>query len=134
MTTYAMDANIISYLLKDYPAVYENYDRAVAGGNRCIIPPVSYYEVKRGLLFSGATTKANDFDVLCRELGVGDMSVPVWNEAARLYAGNRRAGNTVEDADLFIAAFCLVNDYTLVTNNTKHFENINGLQYVNWVV
>ena len=131
--TYALDSNIISYLLKDNPVVYESYDKATADGSRCIIPPVAYYEVKRGLMFSGATTKANDFDVLCRELGVGAMSEPVWNEAARLYADLRRKGRLIEDADLFIAAFCLVNRYILVTNNTRHFDGIDELQIVDWL-
>lgn len=130
---YALDSNIISYMLKDDPVVYERYDKATSTGERCIIPPVVHYEIKRGLLFSGATTKAADFDILCRDLGVGNMSVPVWAEAARLYADHRRKGKMIEDADLFIAAFCIVNDYTLVTHNTKHFEGIDGLQLVNWV-
>jgi len=130
--TYALDTNIITYLLKDNLAVYEGYDNATVDGSRCIIPPVAYYEIKRGLFFSSATSKSNDFDILCRELGVGDMSVEIWNEAAMLYAGLRQKGQLIEDADLFIAAFCIVNNYTLVTNNTKHFEHIDGLRFVNW--
>ena len=35
--------------------------------------------------------------------------------------------------DILIAAFCVVNDYLLVTDNTKHFKDIDGLQFVNWV-
>ena len=111
--TYALDSNIISYLLRDNPVVYENYDKAMTDGNRCIIPPVAYYETKRGLLFSRATTKADDFEMLCRELGVGDMSVSVWNEAARLYTDHRQKGQPIEDADLLIAAFCITNDYKI---------------------
>jgi len=130
---YALDTNIISHLLKDTPAVYENYDKAVADGDSCIIPPVAYYEIKRGLLFSHATTKADDFDLLCRELGVGEMSVPTWTEAARLYADGRLKGRLIEDADLFMAAFSIVNGCTLATNNTKHFEHIEGLQIVDWL-
>ena len=38
----------------------------------------------------------------------------------------------IEDMDLFIAATALYNDLTLVTNNTKHFENIPGLKLENW--
>ena len=129
---YALDSNIISYLLKDNPKVYDNFDKVVANGGRCIIPPIVYYEVKCGLLFSGATTKAIAFDTLCHELGVGEMSVPIWNEAARRYADLRKRGRPIEDADLFIAAFCIVIGCTLVTNNEKHFDGIDGIQIVNW--
>ena len=37
-----------------------------------------------------------------------------------------------DDGDIFIAAQCIVNDYTLVTDNTGDFERINGLKTVNW--
>jgi len=130
---YALDSNIISYLLKDNSKVYESFDRATANGERCVIPPVVYYEIKRGLLFSGATIKADDFDMLCRELGIGEMSVQVWDKAAQLYSEHRKKGESIDDADLFIAAFCIVKGYTLVTNNIKRFENVEGLQLVNWI-
>jgi len=42
------------------------------------------------------------------------------------------ANQTVGDADILIAAFCIVNGYTLVTDNVKHFENIAGLRLMNW--
>ena len=129
---YALDSNIISYLLKDDATVYSRLNKAIDDGSRCVIPPVAYYEVKRGLLAVNATTKAIGFDQLCRDLGVGNMSKHTWNEAARLHALHRGKGQLVEDADFFIAAFCLVNDYTLVTHNIRHFEHIIGLKFVNW--
>jgi predicted nucleic acid-binding protein len=36
------------------------------------------------------------------------------------------------DMDVLIAAFCKTYDLTLVTNNTKHFENIAGLRLADW--
>jgi len=130
---YALDSNIISYMLRKDKSVCEKYLAESADGHECIIPPVVYYEIKRGLLLTNATSKAKEFDLFCREFGVGVMSVIAWNEAARLYVARREMGKPIEDADLFIAAFCLVNGYALVTNNAKHFEGIDGLQIVNWV-
>ena len=60
------------------------------------------------------------------------MNSLAWDEAARLYAVYRQKGESIEDADLFIAAFCIVNDYILVTNNIRHFEQIEGLKVDNW--
>jgi len=130
--TYAPDSNIISYMLKKDRHVCERYLEESAAGHECIIPPVVYYEIKRGLLYSDATAKSDAFDVLCREFGVGEMSMLARNEAARQYAGLRRAGRLPGDDDILIAAFCIVNGYTLVTNNTKHYADISGLQMVNW--
>jgi predicted nucleic acid-binding protein len=128
--TYALDSNIISYMLKDNAIVYARLDKAMDAGGRCIIPPVAYYEVKRGLLAVHATAKERDFEQLCREFGVGRMNSRAWNEAARLYVLHRK--QNIEDADLFIAAFCVVEGFTLVTNNTKHFNGIDGLNIVDW--
>jgi len=39
----------------------------------------------------------------------------------------------IEDADILMAAIALVNDLTLVTNNTSHFSRIPGLQLEDWL-
>ncbi|MBQ2081644.1 MAG: type II toxin-antitoxin system VapC family toxin, partial [Treponema sp.] len=40
-------------------------------------------------------------------------------------------GIRIEDMDLLIAATAIYNELTLVTNNTKHFENIPNLKIEN---
>jgi tRNA(fMet)-specific endonuclease VapC len=42
-------------------------------------------------------------------------------------------GQRIEDFDLLIAATALSLNYTLVTNNTKHYKRIEGLQLENWM-
>ena len=44
-----------------------------------------------------------------------------------------RRGITVNPVDLMIAAVALVQDLTLVTNNTKDFQNIPGLRLEDWL-
>lgn len=44
-----------------------------------------------------------------------------------------REGNIIGPYDMQIAAIALVNDCTLVTNNTKEFCRIDGLALENWV-
>ncbi len=41
-------------------------------------------------------------------------------------------GIRIEDMDLLIAATAIYNELTLVTNNTKHFENVPNLKLENW--
>jgi tRNA(fMet)-specific endonuclease VapC len=50
----------------------------------------------------------------------------------KLKALLEKQGMIIDDADLFIAACALTTGATLVTNNTKHFKRINGLQLQNW--
>lgn len=44
-----------------------------------------------------------------------------------------RKGERIEDFDLLIAATALSLNYTLVTNNMKHYKRIEGLQLENWM-
>ena len=42
-------------------------------------------------------------------------------------------GERIEDFDLLIAATALSLNYTLVTNNTKHYKRMEGLNLENWM-
>ncbi len=131
---YALDTNILSYMLRRNAAVCNRYMAESGRGHECVVPPVAYYEIKRGLMAVNATAQEREFDKLCHDFEIGEMSTSIWLESARLYAANKQAGRMIDDADLFIAAFCIVNGYTLVTNNTKHFEGFENLKLVNWAV
>ena len=45
-----------------------------------------------------------------------------------------RKGEKIEDFDLLIAATALSLNYVIVTNNTKHYQRVEGLQLENWMV
>jgi len=78
-------------------------------------------------------TLQEEFKQMCAEMPLVEINKSVWDKAAELYVYSRQIGKPVGgDTDLLIAALCLVNSYTLVTNNTKHFEHIDGLKLVNW--
>ena len=64
---------------------------------------------------------------------IGEFTTEVLDKAAEIYAVLRSKGKTVEDADIFIMAFCICNGYTLVTNNMKHFSDIDELEVLNWI-
>ena len=42
-------------------------------------------------------------------------------------------GERLSDLDLLIASTALSLNYTLVTNNTQHFQRIKGLKLENWI-
>lgn len=45
----------------------------------------------------------------------------------------RALGTPIDDFDLLIAASAYANNLVLVTDNLKHFQNIEGLTVENWV-
>ena len=52
---------------------------------------------------------------MCSLYSIGEMSLPIWEQAADIYGKSRKTGNPIEDTDILIAAFCIVNGYVLVT-------------------
>lgn len=51
---------------------------------------------------------------------------------AELKASLDMRGERIPELDLLIASTALVMNYTLVTNNTRHYQRISGLQLENW--
>ena len=132
MIKYALDSNIVSFLLKKNKNIAIQIEKEVTAGNEIVIPPIVYYEVKRGLLCADAHSQMRSFMEFCAGNKVDDINLPVLNKAADIYVSLRNRGIGTEDADILIAAHCIVNGYTLVTNNTKHFESIKDLTFIDW--
>ena len=131
--TYALDTNTLIYLLNRDEKVVERRDKAVLAGGKFIIPPIVDYEIQRGLLYKPSPRKEKIYFSLRQHYCVGTVTPEMWVKSAHIYIDLRKKGFTVGDNDIFIAVFCLLNEYTLVTRNTKDFENIIGLQQVNWI-
>ena len=134
---YALDTNIISFLLRPSKNldVVEHLERIVVQGYNYVIPPLCYYEISWHLLWKNAIVQTR----ILEKLYSNSVSKLLMGEddfltAARIKANLMEQGTPIgnNDVDIFIAAHCIVNDYTLVTNNTRHFERIDGLKLVNW--
>lgn len=134
---YALDTNIISYLLKGNENVINSFEREILqAGNAFVIPPVVVYELQRWL-YDNPTHNlilfANEFDALYQSVrSCSTMFADSWEKAADIYITLKQKGMLIDEADILIAAYCIVNDYVLVTNNTRHFERIADLNYVDW--
>ncbi|MBI5678044.1 MAG: PIN domain-containing protein [Planctomycetes bacterium] len=51
----------------------------------------------------------------------------------KIKAELRSKGTIIEDFDILIASIAISNNHILITNNTEHFERIEGLKIQNWV-
>ena len=128
---YLIDTDIIIFALRGDKTVLAKFEE-----NKTI--PISISMVTYAELVFGAKRSQNEQTNMIKvnhireiypieELNVGVMEVFA-DIKAKMYAKAIR----IEDMDLFIAATAMYNDLTLVTNNTKHFENIQGLKLENW--
>jgi len=137
MTNYVLDTNTVSYFLRGEGNVRENIRREITEHyNSYSIPFTVFYEVKRWLFYK--PTKLSKeynqrFDAMYHSVAdKADMPFNVWEKAIEVYMLLKSKGQLIGDADILIASYCLVNDYTLVTHNIKDFERIDGLKFVNW--
>jgi len=135
--TYALDTNTISNLLRGEGNIGKNFRREIIqAGNFYAIPLIVMFEIKRWLL-DKPTRQLRDyekfFDVLFQSVeNKAEMPVSVWNKAAEIYISLKQKGQLIKEADILIAAYCIVNQYTLATRNLKDFNRIDDLNFVNW--
>jgi len=64
--------------------------------------------------------------------GIGVIDKIVFDIASTVKLKMQQQGKNISDDDLFIAAFCIKYNLPLVTNNTRHFMNIENLEILNW--
>ena len=133
MSVFVLDSNIVSFYIRQNQQVIQKTTNTLLDGDEVIIGPITYYEVKRGLLAIKAKKRLREFAALCKTLGVGKLDNSILDHAADIYSDLRDQKHSVEDADILTAAFCRSHGFTLVTNNVKHFINISGLRYCDWV-
>ena len=88
------------------------------------ISVVTLYE-----LLMGATdeVKKRDVKLLTEPLIILPFTKSVAEKSAEVYHNLRQRNKMIEFRDIFIGATAMAHDLPILTNNTKHFERINGL-------
>jgi tRNA(fMet)-specific endonuclease VapC len=88
------------------------------------ISSVTLYE-----LLMGANTpeKINDIKILTEDIPVLPFNEDVANKAAEIYHQLRQKNKMIDFRDIFIAATCIVNNFSIKTLNKKHYDRINGI-------
>jgi len=128
---FCLDTNIVIYYQNNHPKVVQKL-LSVPDSNICITHITVaelYYGVFKSKLQNYNLENLNDF---LNEIKIVNSSY----ESDKIFvvqkAISRKSRNVIADLDLIIASICLANKLILVTNNTKHFENINGLKLEDW--
>ncbi len=126
-----LDTNVIIDLLNGNSNVLAAFKNAYTF-DTVKIPDLVYYEVLRGFEYSDPKKQKAGFEIFANHCGIVYMDKSVLEESARQYADLRKHGITIDDDDILIGSFAITKNATLVTNNTKHFKNLNGIQLVDW--
>ncbi len=130
--TYLLDTDTCIYWLKGVQPVREHLE--AVGMDQIAISTITV-----GELYFGAYNSAKVAENLTRaETFVKQMALLPLNGAAlktfgQIKADLRKQGQPVADFDLLIASTALAEARILVTNNTRHYARIPGIQLENWI-
>jgi len=131
---YLLDSNAVSDILCGRENVVKRLKNAIRAGVEIAICSIVYYEIERGLKASGSFKKLRVFYDLYESLPhiyLDRENLNSISKSSDIYVELHK-GKQIEDNDVYIAAIAMVNDYTLITDNLKHFGRINGLRIENW--
>lgn len=132
MIKYMLDTNIVIYVLNRKPLDILDTFNLHAG-------QMSISSITLSELFHGAEKSAKTEQNLHRiEDFCSRLEVLAYDDIASSHYGNIRAtleqkGETIGVNDLHIAGHARSLGFTLVTNNIKEFERVDGLRLENWI-
>jgi tRNA(fMet)-specific endonuclease VapC len=130
---YLLDTDTLIYFLKGHKTVVENFKRHA-------LSPKALSVITYGELVYGAHKSQQTLSNLAKvrrlvELyPVFDISKPIMESFGEIKALLSTQGITVDDFDLQIGCTALTFNYTIVTNNQKHFQKIPNLRVENWTL
>ena len=130
---YMLDTDICAFILRRASDELLGRIQAVPLHEQ-VISAVTYAELLYGVQVS-AKKKANQIavDALVRHLAILEWTQEAAKHYALIRAALKRKGAMIGANDLLIAAHALSIGAKLVTNNTREFGRISGLQLENWM-
>ncbi len=130
---YMLDANIISYIIKEYDTDLLQKFRDISKKHSIIVSVIVEAELLYGIRKRRSKRLEQEVKNLLSPFEIMPLDSKVSNEYAQIRASLEQKGTPIGANDLFIAAHALSLGATLVTNNSKEFERVDGLRVENWV-
>ena len=131
MSTYLLDTNVISLILRRDRVVERKTEQVLAANALVVLSPVVFYEIERGLLKRDAKKQKEFFENLISKFEWHDIDRIDWEEAAQLWMERENLGRPIDDANLLIAVQAKRSGAILVTDNEKDFDGL-GVKVENW--
>lgn len=131
--TYLLDTNICIYIINEQPA--QVLQRLIHAGRESLaISTVTVAELAFGVAKSTRPESRAKLENFVSKFPVLD-----WNQDAAWVYGTVRKnletkGQRIGERDLLLACQALALGATMVTNNTREFERIDGLRLENWAI
>jgi tRNA(fMet)-specific endonuclease VapC len=132
---YLLDTNIIIYLLKNKPPEIARHLNALPPSVSVGMSFVTYAELLKG------AERSTRRSLVLKQIKQLTQIIPAWftldesicQHYAHHFARLKEKGTPIGGNDLWIACHALAQDATVVTNNVREFERVEGLRIENWV-
>lgn len=130
-----LDTNICSFIMREQPeAILKRLEQAVLRNHRIVVSAITYAEMRFGAVGKKASPRhAQLVDPFCARLD----AVLAWDRAAvdattEIKVALAAAGTPVGPNDTAIAGHAIATGAVLVTNNTREFARVPGLESEDW--
>jgi len=128
-----LDTNMCSYIIRDNPKGIFQKLKVVEKKHTIALSSIVVSELLYGVSKKGSTKLIKVVNMFVEQFTIYDYN----KASAKAYANIRtileKKGQVIGVHDMLIAAHALSLDATIVTNNTKEFERVDGLVIENWV-
>lgn len=132
VTMYLLDTDTIIYILKGNASVQKNLLFHINDSIKTSVITLMelYYGAYKSQKVTGNLAKIKTLEQSVEIITLGVAPAEVFG---MLKSQLEKTGLRLDDFDLIIAACALAHNLTLVTNNEKHFQRIEGLKLANWI-
>ncbi|MFT4627297.1 MAG: tRNA(fMet)-specific endonuclease VapC [Myxococcota bacterium] len=128
---YLLDTNIVSYALRNRDEALMG--RLVEAGREQICTSVLVkFELEFGAHLRASPRLWAAIRGFLGGLDILEMTADDTDAAAKVAADLRKKGRPIGQMDTLIAGHALSRGLTLVTHNTKHFREVDGLAVEDW--
>lgn len=125
-----LDTDTISYYLRGDDKVREKF---ITHRYELASTTVNYSELIYGLKRKDSKNLLSKVELMFENITLYSFDKNAARVFGVLKALLSQKGTTVADMDLMIASIAIANQETLISNNLKHFEKIEGLRVQSWV-
>lgn len=130
--TYLLDTNIVSYILRRNATVGRKLRDANRSGQEVFISCITYYEVKRGLLYANVTRQLAEFNQFSQKYEVLFLDdIEIIERACEIHVDLQSRGLRIQEQDILIAATAIARGLILVSNDSDLLR-VQGINLENW--
>ncbi len=127
MEYFCLDTDIIANFLRNKPEAIKWFNKNK--NERLATTTINLFELYYGAYKSKNPKRSlQEVNNLMSQLLILNLSVESANEAGRQFALLGKKGKIIEIRDILIGAIALAENFSLKTNNKKHFSRIKGLK------